>query len=143
MQPIANSFWNETLNDDLYNSTIQINTHITHLNNSLKNACYKQLVFTGMLADDIKRMYGHVMDGANPITISGENAEADALELTYDFKAFFETLHSIAAHVMDQHGVEFDSQTASAQKSSGVAMVIKKEAFAKSKSRYLDQPRKR
>jgi len=128
-QPLANSFWCETHNDDLYNVTLQINVHLTHLNNLLKSSCYKQWVFTGMLANDIKNMYGQVTDGMNPIALTGENAAANTFEMTGDIMAVMNVIHDLISQVCDQHGISFSSQSTSAQKQSAPALTIEKEAM--------------
>jgi hypothetical protein len=129
VQPLANSFWCETYNDDLFNATLQINVHLTHLNNLLKLACYKQIVFTGMTVGDIKATYGHVTDGLNPITLSGENASVSTIEMHSDINQAMNVIHDLIAQVCDQHGVSFSSQVNSAQKQSGVALTIEREAM--------------
>ncbi len=129
VQPLANSFWCETYNDDLYNATLQVNVHLTHLNNLLKLACYKQIVFTGMNVADLKSIYGHVTDGLNPITLSGENAAVTNLDMHSDINQAMSVIHDLIAQVCDQHGVSFSSQVNSAQKQSGVALTIEREAM--------------
>lgn len=129
MQPIANNFWNATINDDLYNSTIQINVHLTHLNNLLKLSSYKQWVFYGLISDDIKTLYGHITDGLRPVALKGEKAKAEMFSLIDKMKDTMEVIHDLASQVVDQHGVSFSSQTNSAQKQSGFALKIEKEAL--------------
>jgi hypothetical protein len=129
IQPLANSFWCETYNDDLFNATLQINVHLTHLNNLMKLACYKQIVFTGLTIGDLKSIYGHVTDGLNPITLTGEGANVTSLEMHSDINQAMSVIHDLISQVCDQHGVSFSSQVNSAQKQSGVALTIEREAM--------------
>jgi len=129
MQPVANNFWNETINDDLYDLTIQANVHLTHINNAMKNTCYKQLVFTGLMVDDIKRLYGHVMDGANPIALIGESAAVNSIGLTEGMGEVQDVLNTIVARTLDNHGIDFEAQSDSKQRSTAAAMIIRKDAM--------------
>lgn len=128
IQPLANDFWSETLNQDLYEATIQANVHLTHWNNLFKNSAYKQLIFLGLNPDDIRSLYGHVMDGATPITIRGEGADAKAETLVDDLEKSIRALRMLLSHVADQHGVEIQVERSS-QSESGFAIKLKREAM--------------
>jgi hypothetical protein len=129
MQPIANNFWNETINDDLYEGTVQINANMTHFNNVLKTTCYRQLALTGLHNEDVKKLYGHIVDGLSPIAMQGEEAKADSFEMTGQVREFMDSIHDIISQIADQHGVSFSSQATSAQKQSGLALEIEQEAL--------------
>jgi hypothetical protein len=129
LQPIAGDFWNETISNDLYQGTVQLNVQIAHLNNQMKLAGLRQLVFTGLMNEDIKDLYAHIVDGLRPIALKGEESEAKALEMSGHMKEFMDVIHDIIAQISDQHGISFASQTTTAQKQSAAALKIEKEAL--------------
>jgi len=129
MAPMANDFWNYTVNDDLYNATLQVNVHLTHFNNILKTGCYKQIVFTGIITEDIKSLYNHVTDGMNPIALKGEQTKVDVLTMSDKYSEFMDAIDSIASRVLDQHGFDFETQSKSATKSSGISIKLRQDAL--------------
>jgi bifunctional DNase/RNase len=129
LQPIAGDFWNETISNDLYQSTLQINVQMAHLNNQMKLAGLRQLVFSGLMNEDIKKLYEHIVDGLRPIALKGEEAKAMALEMSGHMKEFMDVVHDIISQVSDQHGISFASQTTTAQRQSAAALKIEKEAL--------------
>jgi len=125
--PMANDFWAYTVNDDLYYATIQLNVHLTHFNNVMKTGCYKQITFTGVTTEDVKRLYDHVTDGLSPIALTGEGAKIDALLMAEKFSEFMDAIDLIASRVLDQHGFDLESQSKSASKSSGISIKLRQD----------------
>jgi hypothetical protein len=129
LQPIAGDFWNETIGNDLFQSTVQVNVQMAHLNNQMKLSGLRQIVFSGLMNEDIKELYSHIVDGLRPIALKGEDSKAVALEMSGNLRDFMQVIHDIISQVADQHGISFASQTTTAQKQSAVALKIEKEAL--------------
>ena len=124
---ISGSIWNETVNDDLYSGTIQINVLQTYLNNAIKLLGFKQPWITGISGDEAKGLSNRVTDGLQPIFIAQSEAKIGAVELTGGVKEIRDSIHDVISEIADNHGVSFSSRTSSAQKSSGLALQIEAE----------------
>jgi len=126
---VAGNIWNETVNQDLYDATLQINVFQTYFHNLLKQSGYNQLVFLGLSNDEIKKLDNSVSDALQPLAFNGVDAKVDQVKLSAELKDMRDSIHDIISEVADNHGIEFSSRVSSAQKMSGDAMRLSKEAL--------------
>jgi hypothetical protein len=124
---VSGSIWNETLNDDLYTGTLQINVLQTYLNNALKLLGYLQLFISGIDDDEAKKLDARVSDALQPITTRNESARIQAVQMSNGVVEIRDTIHDIISEIADNHGVSFGSRTDSAQRQSGLALAIDQE----------------
>ena len=127
MPSISGSIWNETVNDDLYSGTLQVNVLQTYLNNAIKLLGYKQLFISGMSTEESKKLNASVSDALQPITATDSNAKITAVEMTNGVTDIRESIHDVMSEIADNHGVSFNARTQSASKSSGLALAIEQE----------------
>lgn len=124
---IAGSIWNETVNSDLYDGTLQVNVLQTYLNNATKLAAYRQMFISGLDEKDAERMNRQVSDGLQPITSTNENAKAITLDLSGGLSGVNDIIHDVISEISDNHGVSFNSRTSSASVASGLSLAISNE----------------
>jgi len=127
MEQVAGNFWNETVGQDLYNGTLQVNVFQTYQNNLMKIAGYRQLFMTGIDNDEQKKLNNKVTDPLQPIVLSDPKGKIEAIPFVTSLKEYQDSIHDIISEIADNHGVEFSSRTSSAQKMSGLAMSISQE----------------
>jgi hypothetical protein len=127
MSSISGSIWNETVNNDLYKGTLQVNVLQTYLNNALKLTGYRQPYITGVDSEEMKKFDERASDGLQPLATSNERANFGSFELTGSVVELRDTIHDIVSEIADNHGVSFSSRTASAQKQSGLSLSIEQE----------------
>ncbi|NHZ86533.1 MAG: hypothetical protein GWP19_11755 [Planctomycetia bacterium] len=129
MLPISGGIWNETVNTDLYDGTLQVNVFQTYFNNLLKQAGYRQPVISGVAKDEIKTFNEKASDALQPIIISDPQGKISTFELSGNITDVQSAIHDIISEISDNHGVDFSSRTSSAQKMSGLALSISQEGI--------------
>ncbi len=129
MQSVDGSIWNETVNSDLYDGTLQVNVFQTYQNNLMKTAGYKQAAISGLDEKEVKKLNEKVSDPLQPLVFTNPETKIDSFELSTKLGEFQGIIHDIISEIADNHGVEFSSRTSSAQKMSGLALSISQEAI--------------
>lgn len=126
---ISGNLWNETVNDDLYEGTLQVNVLQTMLNNLLKTTGYRQLFISGIDTDEMQKLNNKASDPLQPIAVSDANARTYTIDIQGNINDVKDAIHDIISEIADNHGVAFNSRTSSAQKQSGMALAIEQEAL--------------
>ena len=129
MESIAGSIWNETVDADLYNGTIQVNVFQTYFNNLLKTAGYRTPYITGLSEQEVLKLNNKVNDPLQPLGLEDPDAKVGTFELSTKIGEFQSAIHDVISEIADNHGVEFSSRTSSAQKMSGLALSISQGAI--------------
>jgi hypothetical protein len=127
MDSIGGSIWNETVNSDLYEGTLQVNVLQTYLNNATKLLGYLQLYIKGLDIESFKKINEKVSDALQPILIENPNAEVDSIEMTNGTQEIRDTIHDVISEISDNHGVTYNSRVQSGAKSSGLALAIEQD----------------
>jgi hypothetical protein len=120
-------FWNETINEDLKEGTLQINVLETHLNNLLKMSGYRQLALVGNV--DTKALASAKADPLTAILIkpagTGTNASIEVLDQTKNPNEMLDAIGRMTSIMAGNHGVSFNAEGISGgQKQTAEAMTI-------------------
>ncbi len=135
----SNEFWNETANQDIYDTTLQVNVNYTHKNNMMKFFGYDQKFIIGDI--DITALQGKRTDPTTIINIkpTEPNGSADIKgiplsdRLTELDKAIFVSISQTA----DIHGVSLSADSMTAQRQTAEALTINRKSLIESREKLL------
>lgn len=112
-------FFDEHTGQDLVSITLDNAVYSTFKNYLIKWQSFKQLVVTG---SGIGELSGQLMDPSTALTVSGEDAKIDLLDLQADLKQLDEVLQSSANNVAINYNISPSQFRMSGQVSSGFAL---------------------
>ena len=126
---ISGNIWNETVNQDLYDGTLQVNVFQTYFNNLIKIAGYRQTWLTGVSQKELVSLNEKVSDPLQPIVLSDPESTIGTFELQSRITDVQDAVHDIISEITDNHGVEFSSRVSSAQEMSGLSLKLSQDAM--------------
>lgn len=126
---ISGTIWNETVNNDIYIGTLQVNVLQTYLNNLLKTSGYRQLFITGIDKEEIGRLDERASDPLQIVGLSSKDAKIAGILLSGNINEVKDCIHDVISEIADNHGISFSSRVSSAQKMSGLALQISQETI--------------
>ena len=134
-------YWSETMNNDLYEGTLQINVKQTHSNNLKKYSGYRQLFISGGQVDTAK-LQNQKSDVASAIVVSGVVGQSEptiqAVEHSNDPNVLDRAINGDKAQLAQNHGVSFNAEAMSGnQRQTAEAMTISRQQLMEIRKEVL------
>ncbi len=130
------SFWERGFNEELYEGTLQMNVHLTHLNSLLRLGGYRQMILTGDLSEDIEEKLRQFSTDALSVLVArggGENGRIGVHGYTFteELSRYVEVLNTLRRRIADNGGAILGSEGSGGRgvRQSAEAMMLQRFAL--------------